>query len=163
MTLLNFANVAIHAIVVYAWGLFPALLAWMSRKPAASPAAFPDDGLPRVAILLSAHNEESHIAARVRNLIAMDYPADRWSAFIGVDGSRDRTAAFARAAAAGQPNIVVFDFPENRGKVSVLKDLAGRGPADYGIIGFTDANTDFEPQALRMLMAPFVDAVVGGV
>jgi cellulose synthase/poly-beta-1,6-N-acetylglucosamine synthase-like glycosyltransferase len=95
----------------------------------------------------------------------MDYPACRWRALIGVD----HTAAEATAAAAGHANIEVLDFPKNRGKVAVLKDLAGRaskasnGSPAAEILVFTDANTAFKPDALRRLVAPFASPKVGGV
>jgi cellulose synthase/poly-beta-1,6-N-acetylglucosamine synthase-like glycosyltransferase len=163
MTPLNLAILAVHGVMIYAWMIFPALLAWLARRKP-EPAA--GGGIPPVAFILSAYNEESHIAARVRNLIAMDYPADRWRAFVGVDGSRDRTAAEALTAADGHPNIQVLDFAENRGKVAVLKDLAGRVRRDAPgteILIFTDANTEFAPEALRLLVAPLADPAVGGV
>jgi cellulose synthase/poly-beta-1,6-N-acetylglucosamine synthase-like glycosyltransferase len=162
MTLLNFAIVAAHAVILYAWILFPALLAWRSRRTATPSPSPSDSDLPAVAIILSAYNEEAHIAARVRNLLEMDYPG-RWTALIGVDGSKDRTAAEALAAAAGYPRIEILDFAENRGKVAVLKDLAERIRRDVPLLVFTDANTEFEPQALRRLVAPFADKSVGGV
>jgi cellulose synthase/poly-beta-1,6-N-acetylglucosamine synthase-like glycosyltransferase len=163
MTPLNLGIVAIHGIVFYAWVLFPALLAWRSRKAGADPRPPASDALPRIGIILSAYNEETHISARIRNLLEMDYPADRWTALIGVDGAKDRTAAEARTAAAGHSQVEVIEFAENRGKVSVLKDLADRLGRDAPILVFTDANTDFEADALRRLVAPFSDKTVGGV
>src|SRR3954447_362875 len=166
MNTLDFAIVAVHAVLLYAWVVFPALLAWASRRCARSPLPPGREDLPSVAIIVSAYNEEAHIAARIRNLLAMRYPAGRWQAYIGVDGSRDRTAIEARAAAAEHPAIQVLDFAENRGKIAVLKDLAGRARAasdSPGILVFTDANTEFKPEALARLVAPFSDAAVGGV
>jgi cellulose synthase/poly-beta-1,6-N-acetylglucosamine synthase-like glycosyltransferase len=166
MTLLNFSILAVHAVVFYAWALFPVLLAGFSRKFAVPVCASPGWSLPRVDLILSAYNEETHIGDRVRNLLALDYPADRWRAFIGVDGSCDRTTAEARAAAAGHPQIEVLDFAENRGKVAVLKDITARISRDADqaeILVFTDANTGFKPEALARLVEPFSDPVVGGV
>jgi cellulose synthase/poly-beta-1,6-N-acetylglucosamine synthase-like glycosyltransferase len=154
---------AAHAILVYAWIVFPVLLLWIARRPRVTQAADRPAPLPHVAFILSAYNEEGQIGPRVRNFLAMDYPADRWHAFIGVDGARDRTAVEALEAAAGSPNISVFDFAENRGKVAVLKDLAARVSPAAEILAFTDANTEFEPHALRVLLAPFADPAVGGV
>ena len=165
MTFLDCATLAVHAVIVYAWFLFPALLHLLSRRRAATSVAS-GVPLPSVALVLSAYNEETHIARRVRNLLEMDYPSCSWRAFFGVDGSHDRTAAEAAAAAAGHPQVAVMNFAENRGKVAVLKDLVSRvrqeTPAAE-ILVFTDANTDFEPQALRLLVAPFADRTVGGV
>lgn len=167
MTRVELALLAVHAVIIYAWILFPLLLELFGRRPAP-----PFDGElvpgepPRVAVILSAYNEEAHIGARIRNLLELDYPLTRWSAFVGVDGSSDGTGSEARAAAAGLGNVTVFDFPENRGKVSVLKDLvthAQTALVSPEILVFTDANTAFAADALRRLCAPFSDPAVGGV
>jgi cellulose synthase/poly-beta-1,6-N-acetylglucosamine synthase-like glycosyltransferase len=163
MTGLDWALALVHGILVYSWILFPALLAVRRRRPA---SASGPSTTPRVAFVLSAYNEERHIGARVRNLIDIDYPEAQWRAYIGVDGARDRTAEEALRAASGHPNIGVFDFSENRGKVAVLKDLVARALADPQppeILVFTDANTAFQRNAVRHLTAPFSDPAVGGV
>jgi len=121
---------------------------------------------PRIAFVLSAYNEERHISARIRNLIDVDYPGTQWRAYIGVDGGGDGTADEALRAAAGHPNIRIFNFAENRGKVAVLKDLVTRAAADPQppeILVFTDANTEFQCDAVHHLTTPFSDPAVGGV
>jgi cellulose synthase/poly-beta-1,6-N-acetylglucosamine synthase-like glycosyltransferase len=166
MSFLAFALLAVHALLLYAWVLYPLLLAYLSKKwprPVNRPA---EDRLPLVAFVLSAYNEEAHIAERIRNLLALDYPAARWQAYVGVDGSSDRTESEARSAATGHANVTVVKFAENRGKVAVLKDLVAQsygGNVAPEILVFTDANTVFATDALRRLAAPFSDPAVGGV
>jgi cellulose synthase/poly-beta-1,6-N-acetylglucosamine synthase-like glycosyltransferase len=141
------------------------MLAWLARMRPARPVRGASDALPPVAVILSAYNEEQHIAERVRNLRQMDYSAP-WRALIGSDGSKDATVAAARTAAAGDARITVVDCSQNRGKVSVLKDLvsqAERQALPGEILVFTDANTQFAPDALRRLCEAFADPSVGGV
>lgn len=157
--------IVVEGLLLYAWILFPLLL-WMLARNRAQPALPAGSGqdLPRISILLSAYNEEDHIGGRIRNLLELDYPADRWRAYIGIDGCRDLTAAEAAAAAQGHSNIVVMDFAKNRGKMSVLKDLVSASEADGAdLLVFTDANTCFAADSLRELCGPFVDSTVGGV
>jgi cellulose synthase/poly-beta-1,6-N-acetylglucosamine synthase-like glycosyltransferase len=84
---------------------------------------------------------------------------------IGSDGSTDDTVAAARAAAAAAGanavSVRVFDFRQNRGKASVLNDLCVQVDAD--LLVFSDANTEFAPDALSRLTAPFADVRVGAV
>jgi cellulose synthase/poly-beta-1,6-N-acetylglucosamine synthase-like glycosyltransferase len=126
-------------------------------------AARGDAAVPRVAVLVAAYNESAHIGARVHNLLQQDYPQDRLTVLIGSDGSADDTVAVARAAAAaaGAARVQVFDFPQNRGKASVLNELCALADAD--LLVFSDANTDFALDALRRLVAPFSDPHVGAV
>lgn len=115
---------------------------------------------PPVAVVISAYNEETHIVARIKNLLALDYPADKLRAYIGSDGSRDRTAAL-MAQFKDEPRVVALPFEVNRGKASVLNDLVSRTVEP--IVVFSDANTYFERSALKRLVSRFQDPKVGGV
>lgn len=161
------------ALLAWAYVLYPLLIlrigrrraatSALSRSPACSPAA-PDapaaPPAPRVAVLVAAWNESAHIGARVRNLLGQEYPQDRLTVLIGSDGSSDDTVAVARAAARGcGATVRVLEFAQNRGKASVLNDLAAQADAD--VLVFSDANTEFEPDTLRRLVAAFADPLVG--
>jgi cellulose synthase/poly-beta-1,6-N-acetylglucosamine synthase-like glycosyltransferase len=122
------------------------------RRPAAQAA-------PTVAVLVAAYNEERHIAERVRNLLASNYPADRLRIYIGSDASSDRTLA--ELAAFDGPRIRVCAFTARRGKPSVINDLAAMAAED--ILVFTDANTAFEPQTIAQLVRHFDEPGVGCV
>src|SRR5438874_9201200 len=60
----------------------------------------PSGELPRVSLIIPAHDEERVIERKVANTSALDYPADRHEVVIASDGSSDRTAELARAAGA---------------------------------------------------------------
>jgi len=115
--------------------------------------------LPEVAVVISAYNEERHISARIVNLLAQDYPADRLRIYIGSDGSRDRTGEL--LCGVSDPRLRAFDFAQNRGKASVLNDLVAR--TSESVLVFSDANTHFESDAIRRLVACFDDPAVGCV
>lgn len=118
--------------------------------------------LPRVAIVISAYNEELHIAERVANLMELDYPADKLCAYIGSDGSKDGTAAIlAKLGEQQDPRLHVHIVQQNRGKATMLNDLVRI--SNEPIIVFSDANTFFDKQAIKRLVAPFGNADVGGV
>jgi cellulose synthase/poly-beta-1,6-N-acetylglucosamine synthase-like glycosyltransferase len=166
MTLLDVALVAIHGVIVYSWIVFPVLLALLRPRHQAAAGNAAQGDTPQLAIVLSAYEEESCIGDRIRNLLEQDYPPGKWVAYIGVDGSKDRTGAQALAAATGHDRIRVFVFQENRGKVAVLKDLVARaksGNPAPDILVFTDANTFYAGDALRQLCGPFSDPAIGGV
>src|SRR5205814_5332371 len=50
-----------------------------------------DARLPGVSIVLAARNEAHRLPARIENLLALDYPADRRQIIVVSDGSTDRT------------------------------------------------------------------------
>ena len=117
----------------------------------------PDDRLPGVSIVLAARNEALRLAARIENLLALDYPADRRQIIVVSDGSTDRTLE-ALAVFGGQIDIVAVPFG---GKALALN--AGVARAAHPILVFTDARQVFAADALRALVAPFCDDTVGGV
>ncbi len=121
-------------------------------------------GVPPIAVLFSAYNEESVIEQRLANLAALDYPSDRLRVWVGVDGGTDRTAQLARAWAAAHREVTVVVAERNRGKMAMLKRLVDEvAPSSPSLLVFTDANTMFQRDTLRRLAAPFADPAVGGV
>lgn len=147
--------------IVYTHAGYPALLKLLAhRRPRAprNPAAVtePDD-LPRVSLVIAAYDEEDVIAAKVRNVLALDYPRDRFELIVCSDGSTDATVEQAREAGAD----IVLDLPRG-GKVRTQD--AGVARASGDLIAFSDANSTWEPHALRRLVAPFArDEAIGYV
>ena len=159
------------AVLAYAWVGYPILLALVARRSSAD-APLEATALPtlHISVILSAYNEERHIAERISNLLAQDWPDDCLDILVGTDGCTDETVARAREAGSSSENVRVFEFSDNRGKVAVLKELvssaergAAKGQERSHILVFTDANTEFEEDALRKLVRHFKDERVGGV
>lgn len=113
---------------------------------------------PTVAVVVAAHDEEDAIEGRIANLLASDYPADRLRVVVASDGSTDQTVA--RARASGDARVVVLDLARV-GKAAALAEGVRR--ADSDVLVFTDANTEFRPNAIRNLVRNFADPRVGGV
>jgi poly-beta-1,6-N-acetyl-D-glucosamine synthase len=114
---------------------------------------------PTVSIVVVAHNEETCIEARIENLLALDYPANRRQILVGSDGSTDDTVARARRFA--HDGVQVVAFRHWRGKAAVLNQLVRRARGE--IVLFADARQTFDPQVLRRLVARFADPRVGAV
>jgi len=147
----------------YAYVVYPGLLWLLRRVTRPRPRRAGElTQWPSVSIVVSAYNEEHVIGERLRNLRDLDYPPERLECLIGSDGSTDRTAAIVEASAGGAIRLVAF--PERRGKASVLNDLVERARGD--VLVLTDANTFFQPDAVRALVTalwrhPTACAVVG--
>jgi len=125
------------------------------RGPRPAPPAPPGDpGLPRVSLIVAAFDEEEVIAAKVADALALDYPRDRLELIVASDGSGDRTVERARAAGAD----LVLDLPRG-GKMATQNAAVERSSGD--VVAFSDANSTWEPDALRELVAAFDDPAVG--
>src|SRR5439155_209143 len=116
-------------------------------------------GEPTVTVIIAAHNEAPRIAARLENLLALDYPHDHLEILLGSDGSTDGTQERARAYETRGVTVVAFEM--RRGKAAVLNDLVPKAHGE--ILVFADARQDFEAGALRALVAPLADPEVGAV
>ena len=158
MTAVEIVFWAAAGLIAYTHAGYPLLLAGLARlRPAPS---WPAGDLPGVSLIVAAHDEQDVIAQKVRNALALDYPAERLEVIVASDGSRDRTVEIARDAAAGDPRVRVLDLGR-RGKVRAQDTAveAARGP----VLAFSDANALWEPDALRMLVRPFASPEVGYV
>jgi cellulose synthase/poly-beta-1,6-N-acetylglucosamine synthase-like glycosyltransferase len=145
-------------LVLYAHAGYFLLLWVVDRVRPARPAvreAQPDE-LPSVSVIVAAYAEAEVIAARLENLRAIDYPPALLEVIVACDGSPDDTAQRARDAGAD----VVLELPRG-GKIRAQDAAVKRSQRD--IVAFSDANVQWEPAALRRLVAPFIDPRVGYV
>ncbi len=122
-------------------GAVPARLAWAP---------------PAVSLIVAAHDEQSVIAAKVANALALDYPRERLELIVACDGCTDATARLAAGAGAD----LVLELPRG-GKIAAQDAAVARSRGE--IVAFSDANALWAPDALRELVAPFADARVGYV
>lgn len=148
-------------LAAWSYLVYPVMIRSLAARAAAKPAPDGEPAVsapPSVEVLVSAADEEAVIGARVEDLLRQQ-TAGAYGVVIGCDGSRDATAA--RARQAGGERVRVVEFPQRRGKASVLNDLVAGSVAD--VVIFTDANTRFEAGAVSRLLAAMDDPAVGAV
>jgi cellulose synthase/poly-beta-1,6-N-acetylglucosamine synthase-like glycosyltransferase len=147
------------ALLLYTHLGYPLVL-WAlasGRRDPSEPDGEPEDAdLPRVSLIVAAHDEEDVIERKVGDALALDYPRDRLEVIVASDGSSDRTVEVARAAGAD----LVLDLPRG-GKVAALNEAVERSSGE--VLAFSDANSFWQPNALRLLVARFGDPDVGYV
>jgi len=147
--------------VVYVYVGYPILVAICARcfGRNRTPVVLTDDELPAISVLIAAYNEEAEIEARILNLLALDHPRVKCEILIASDGSSDRTNAIVREYA--DHGVRLLDFPERRGKSSVLNDAFQ--VVSHDIVVLSDANTQMDPGSLRSMASWFQDARIGVV
>jgi glycosyltransferase involved in cell wall biosynthesis len=145
-------------IVLYTYAGYPLVLVLMRSLMRRPVRKAPIE--PFVSILVPAYNEAHVIAAKIRNVLAIDYPRDRYELAIACDGPSDGTADIVRSMADGH-RVRAFLFEQNRGKLHVLNDVVPQLRGE--IVAFSDASSMLEPNALRELVASFADPEVGAV
>jgi cellulose synthase/poly-beta-1,6-N-acetylglucosamine synthase-like glycosyltransferase len=115
---------------------------------------------PEVTVIVAAHDEEDVIGARVQNLLELDYPVDRFSVLVASDGSTDATDEIVRGIAARAPAVRLLAC-ERAGKATAQNRAVAETESE--IVAFSDANSRWEPDALRALVRSFADPEVGYV
>lgn len=114
---------------------------------------------PSVTVVISAHNEASHIEATVRNKLTQDYPAALLDVMVASDGSTDPTDQILRQLAQEEPRVSFFRQEPRSGKTAALNQLVERARGE--IVVFADANSMYRHDTVRNLVAVFADPEVG--
>ena len=125
-----------------------------TRRSPGRDGAPEDLTLPALSLIVAAHDEESVIAAKVANALALDYPRELLEVIVTCDGCSDATATRARQAGAD----LVLELPRG-GKIRAQDAAVERSKGS--IVSFSDANAMWEPDAARTLVAAFADPHVG--
>jgi cellulose synthase/poly-beta-1,6-N-acetylglucosamine synthase-like glycosyltransferase len=144
---------------VYVYLGYPVLLWALQAVFRSSPDKQPVE--PTVSLLVAAYNEAVVIADKIRNSLAIDYPANKLEVVIASDGSTDATAEIVRSFAGDQSGgqVRLLNFEINRGKTAMLNDAL---PQLHGeIVAFSDASSMVAPDSLRTLVQSFSDPRVG--
>jgi cellulose synthase/poly-beta-1,6-N-acetylglucosamine synthase-like glycosyltransferase len=144
------------ALIVYTHLGYPLVLRLLVavRRPRKQPAGLVDP--PRVSLIVAAYDEEKVIEAKVANALALDYPRELLELIVASDGSDDATAERARETGAD----LVLELPRG-GKLAAQNAAAEAASGE--ILAFSDANSIWRPDALRELLAPFIDPAVAYV
>ncbi|HLB21225.1 MAG TPA: glycosyltransferase [Solirubrobacteraceae bacterium] len=113
-----------------------------------------NDRLPAVSLIVAAHDEQQVIAAKVANALALDYPRELLQLIVACDGCTDATAQRAREAGAD----LVLELPR-AGKIRAQDAAVQRAGGE--IVAFSDANSQWQPDALAELVRAFDGERVG--
>lgn len=142
-------------IVAYIYFGYP-LMVWLGAigRPCSFDLAA---GHPSVSVIVAAHNEESCIEEKVRNLLALDYPRNLVEILIGSDGSSDQTEEIVRRFE--REGVGLISFPQQHGKSAMQNSLIAYASGE--ILIFTDADCLLPPDALSHLTEHFADPRVG--
>ncbi len=139
-------------VLIYSYFIFPLLLKLFVKPEDITTINL--QSYPDVDIIIAAYNEESCIKERIENALAQDYPGNL-TIFVASDGSKDKTGEI--ISSFSDPRVNAFAFEENRGKISVLNDLIAKAKGEFLV--FTDANTEFKPDAVKVLISSFTEKV----
>ncbi len=120
---------------------------------------------PTVTICLAAYNCEASIDAKLRSLLALDYPKGKIEILIYSDASTDRTDAIVSTWAQEDARVCLIRGETRMGKPTGLNRMRERATGEVLVI--TDARQPLDHGALRALLdllaAPEVGCVTGNL
>ena len=116
---------------------------------------------PTVTVMISAFNESKDVYDTVKSIYDSDYPIENLHVIVADDCSLDDTFIWMQKAAEDYPGVKVFKNSVNMGKAPTMYEIAKLADTEYLIC--TDADTVFDKQAVREIMAGFTSPDIGAV
>jgi cellulose synthase/poly-beta-1,6-N-acetylglucosamine synthase-like glycosyltransferase len=118
-----------------------------------------EEWAPQVTVLIPAYNEAGCIAATIQNKLEQNYPADKLQIIVASDASSDGTERIVESYA--PRGVELLRQVTRQGKAAALNEAVRRARGE--ILVFSDANSQFAPDAVRRLVENFADPLVGYV
>jgi cellulose synthase/poly-beta-1,6-N-acetylglucosamine synthase-like glycosyltransferase len=119
---------------------------------------------PKVAIIMSAYQEEAVIKNKILSIKNLNYPLELLTVWIASDGSTDDTNTIIWKECKDLPNFKYFFFGERRGKPSVINDLVVKAQQYYEendfVLILTDANVILDSELVHHLVKPLIEAEI---
>jgi biofilm PGA synthesis N-glycosyltransferase PgaC len=143
--------------IVYVYLGYPLILTLLARTRR-NPVEYPSY-LPKVTLLIAAHNEQDVITTKLENALALDYPMENLQIIVAADGSDDHTVEVVKSFESR--GVELSYQPERRGKMAAINQAMSK--VRHEIVLFSDANNLYAKETLRELVKPFSNPKVGGV
>ncbi|OYU96829.1 MAG: glycosyl transferase [Bacteroidetes bacterium B1(2017)] len=146
-------------IVVYSYLGYGVLLYFMVKikKAFSSKAQFDSSFEPNVALVVPCFNEADYIEDKIKNSLALNYPANKLQLIFISDGSNDDTHERIKK----YPQVLALHEDARNGKAAAMNRAMGYVKAP--IVVFCDANTDLNPDAIKEMVKHYANPKVGAV
>lgn len=149
-----FASIALVAFAYFGYPASLFLLTLIRRLEVRR-----SDFLPAVTYIVTVHNEERRINAKLLNTLELDYPRDRLEIVVASDGSTDKTNEIVKSHISDGVKLLEVSGrggKENAQRCAVMS-------ASGSILVFSDVATVMEANGLRRLTSNFADPTIGCV
>lgn len=139
----------------FGYPIFMSLLSKFKKMPPVDKASI----TPYISIVVSAYNEEKNIAAKLNDILNIDYPKDKMEVFIISDASSDRTDEIVKGVV--DKGVKFYRMEKRSGKIAAYRTVL---PLLKGeIIVFSDATSIIDTNSITHLISNFNDKSIGCV
>ncbi|QSP93682.1 glycosyltransferase family 2 protein [Marinobacter salinisoli] len=142
--------------VVFSYFLYPLILSIIPKRKDRF-SVDPNAPLPKVSLIVTAHNEELRIRAKIENCLQLDYPD--MEIIVASDASTDSTDDIVREYASEQ--VFLARAEERKGKEHAQLQAIMRASGD--ILIFSDVATTIPEDGIRNLVRYFENPRIGAV
>lgn len=130
------------------------LIGWLAGKSVKREAI-----QPGVTFIVTVHNEEQRIRAKLENTMQLEYPRENLQILVASDGSTDGTHRIVEEFR--DRGVELLDLSERGGKEHAQKEAVKHARGE--ILVFSDVATILEPRGVAELVSNFADETVGCV
>jgi poly-beta-1,6-N-acetyl-D-glucosamine synthase len=118
--------------------------------------------LPALTLIVAAYNEGPILSAKLRNILELEYPRERFEVVFVTDGSDDGSERLLQEQPVpAECRLRVLHQPQRQGKLAAVDRVM---PAvTTPITVYNDANALLNPEALRNIVKHYADPAVGAV
>jgi len=148
-------------LLLCTWILYPVFLIFIKVSRDVRGPLQDGEYKPKVCFIIAAYNEEKYIAARIDNILRLNYPRHLLQIIVVSDGSTDRTCAVVEEFSRNNKEVTLLSFADRRGRAFAHNESVKE--ASTGIVIFTDARTECDRGFLKNLLPHFRDSSVGCV
>jgi glycosyltransferase involved in cell wall biosynthesis len=108
-----------------------------------------------LSLVIPCYNEEKTLAPCIKRVLAIGRNDLKLELIIVDDCSTDKSFAVAQDLAKHHPEITVLQHKTNRGKGAALRTGFARVKGEF--VGIQDADLEYDPQDLHILLQPLID------
>ena len=143
----------------YSYFLYPLILKLVPARSSVEIPVIEDSNLPRLSLIITAHNEAARIQEKLQNTLEIDYPRDLLEIIVASDFSTDDTDRIVESYADKGIRLVRADARKGKEYAQLCAIRATGGE----ILVFSDVATRIPEDALSLLAQHFADARIGAL
>jgi cellulose synthase/poly-beta-1,6-N-acetylglucosamine synthase-like glycosyltransferase len=146
-------------LVAHTYLIYPVFIRLLSSYKNSNNILFSFEEMPKISIIMAAHNEEKVIEQKVKSVFQGNYPIHRIEFLIGTDNCSDSTAQIIRDLKLSYPQIKLYEFKERQGKIRIVNQLVEKTTSNFLLL--TDANVIFSLDTIEQLIKHFKNDKIG--
>lgn len=141
----------------FGYGLIAFLLVQLKRIFIQKKRKLNEDELLPVTLIITAFNEEAILEQKIRNTLAINYPAEMLSVIFVIDGSTDDSGRIVKQ----YPIFSLLHQQDRQGKYAAIKRAMRQ--VQTPVVVFSDANTMLNSDCIRNIISHYQHPEVGAV